>query len=60
MDYALLAFEDIEPGAYFVFSYDTAAFNRYSVPAQTLNSGTSNTQLRLVAIPAEETAGGIH
>ncbi len=34
-------------------------FNRYTVTAQTLNSGTSNNQLRLVAIPSEETAGGI-
>ena len=59
MDYAVLAFEDIEPQAYFVFAYDTAAFNRYTVTAQTLNSGASNNQLRLVAIPAEETAGGI-
>ena len=60
MDYAVLAFEDIEPQAYFVFAYDNEAFNRYTVTAQTLNSGASNKQLRLVAIPSEETAGGIH
>jgi hypothetical protein len=59
MDYAVLAFEDIEPQAYFVFAYDNEAFNRYTVTAQTLNAGASNNQLRLVAIPAEETAGGI-
>jgi hypothetical protein len=59
MDYAVLAFEDIEPQAYFVFVYDNGAFNRYTVTAQTLSSGASNNQLRLVAIPAEETAGGI-
>jgi hypothetical protein len=59
MDYAVLAFEDIEPQAYFVFAYDNVVFNRYTVTAQTLSSGASNNQLRLVAIPAEETAGGI-
>ena len=58
-DYALLAFEDIEPQEYLVFAYNAAAFTRYTINAHTLNSGASDAQLRLVAIPAEETAGGI-
>jgi hypothetical protein len=59
MEYAVLAFEDIDPQAYFVFSYDDAAFNRYTLAAPILPSTISNLELRLVAIPAEQTAGGI-
>jgi hypothetical protein len=59
MDYAILAFEDIGPQEYFVFAYDDNAFNRYTATAQKLSPGVSNTELRLVAIPAEETAGGL-
>jgi hypothetical protein len=60
MDYAVLAFEDIEPQSYFVFGYDDAAYNRYTTAAPTLPALTGNLEFRLVAIPAEETAGGIH
>jgi hypothetical protein len=60
MDYAVLAFEDIEPQSYFVFGYDDAVYNRYTIQAQTLPALMSNLEFRLVATPAEETAGGIH
>ena len=60
IDYAVLAFEDIEPQSYFVFGYDDAAYNRYTIPAQTLPALMSNLEFRLVATPAEDTAGGIH
>lgn len=60
IDYSVLAFEDIEPQSYFVFGYDDAAYNRYTVSAQTLPASQSNVEFRLVAIPTEETAGGIH
>jgi len=60
MDYAVLAFEDIEPQSFFVFGYDDAAYNRHIAAAQTLPALMSNLEFRLVAIPAEETSGGIH
>jgi len=58
-DYTLLAFEEIEPQAYFAFAYDLALFNRYTVSGQALNAGASSAQLRVVALPAAETAGGL-
>jgi hypothetical protein len=57
-DYVLLAFEEIEPGAYYAFAYDGALFNRYATNAPTLIAASAN-PLRLVAIPADETAGGL-
>lgn len=60
MDYSVLAFEDIEPQSYFVFAYDDAAYSRYTLAAPTLPALASNLEFRLIAIPAEETAGGIH
>jgi Carboxypeptidase regulatory-like domain len=60
MEYAVLAFEDIDPQSYFVFAYDDAAYNRYTIAAPTLPALSSNMEFRLVAIPADETAGGIH
>jgi hypothetical protein len=58
-DYVLLAFEDIEPQAYFVFAYDSSAFNKYVASAPSFNAANESNQQRVVAIPAEETAGGI-
>ena len=60
MDYSVLAFEDIEPQSYFVFAYDDAAYNRYTLAAPTLPAQANNLEFRLVATPADETAGGIH
>jgi len=60
MDYAVLAFEDIEPQSYFLFAYDDAAYNRHTIAAPTLPALMSNLEFRLVATPADETAGGIH
>jgi hypothetical protein len=58
VDYVLLAFEEIEPQAYFAFAYDLGLFSRYTTNAPTLALASAN-PLRLVAIPAEETAGGL-
>ena len=58
-DYAILAFEQIEGQAYYAFAYDLGLFSRYTVNAPRLNTNGSNSQLRLVAIPAGETAGGL-
>jgi len=59
IDYAVLAFEDIEPGAYFAFAYDAALHGRHTINATILTAGSSNNKLQLVAIPAADTAGGI-
>jgi hypothetical protein len=56
-DYVVFAFEDIEPEAYYAFSYNPSLFTSYAGKGQILKSGDS--QMRLVAIPASETAGGL-
>jgi hypothetical protein len=58
IDYVVLAFEDIESDAYFAFSYDPTLFNRYIGQGKILDVG-GNPQMRLIAIPASETAGGL-
>jgi hypothetical protein len=58
VDYAVLAFEQIDGQAYFALAYDLALFSRYTVNAPGLRTGGSNNPLRLVAIPASETVGG--
>jgi hypothetical protein len=58
--YTAYAFEQIEPGAYYVFAYNPAAENRFrdrSVPVTVGENGPKSIQLHL--IPAEETAGGL-
>jgi hypothetical protein len=59
--YTLIAFEDIEPGAYYAFSYDAGLSTRYVSRGQRLDfaAGTDRQQLRITAIPAFETAGGL-
>jgi hypothetical protein len=59
LDYAVLAFEDIEPQAYFAFAYDAALHARHTISAPILNAGSTNNQMRLLAVPASDTAGGI-
>jgi hypothetical protein len=59
--YTAYAFEQIEPDAYYAFAYDPAAEIRFrdrAVPATIGESGTKAIELR--AIPAAETAGGLH
>jgi len=58
-DYVVLAFEQIEGQAYFAFAYDLGLFSRYTVNAPSLSTAGSNSHLRLVAIPASETVGGL-
>ncbi len=58
--YAAYAFEQIEPGAYYVFAFNPAAENRFkdrAVPVTIGDNGTKAIQLHV--IPAEETAGGL-
>ena len=58
--YTAYAFEQIEPGAYYVFAYNPAAENRFrdrAVPVTVGESGTKTIQLHVIA--AEETAGGL-
>ncbi|HET9942230.1 MAG TPA: carboxypeptidase-like regulatory domain-containing protein, partial [Terriglobia bacterium] len=59
VDYTLLAFEEIESQAYFALAYDLALFNRYTAGGQPLNPGGTNNQLRVIALPEAETAGGL-
>jgi Carboxypeptidase regulatory-like domain len=56
-DYVAFAFEELEPQAYYAFSYDPGLFTRYVGQGKTLDPG-GNPQMRLIAIPASETAGG--
>jgi hypothetical protein len=59
-EYTAYAFEQIEPGSYYVFAYNPAAENRFrdrAVPVTVGENGTKAIQLHL--IPAEETAGGL-
>jgi hypothetical protein len=57
-DYVVLAFEEIEPEAYYAFSYSPSLFTSYVGKGQILSAG-GDSQMRLVAIPASETAGGL-
>jgi hypothetical protein len=57
--YLVFAFEDIEPGAYYAFSNNLALLNRYASNGQGWNPTSSAESLRLFAIPAAQTAGGI-
>jgi len=58
-NYLILAFEELEPGAHYAFSYDSSLLMRYAPSGQTLDPLSSSTSLRLFAIPATETAGGL-
>ena len=57
-DYVVFAFEEVEPQAYYAFSYDPSLFTSYIGKGQILSAG-GDSQMRLVAIPASETAGGL-
>ncbi len=59
-DYTAYAFEQIEPGAYYVFAYNPGAGGRFSDRAVSVKigeQGAKSIQLRVVA--AAETAGGV-
>jgi hypothetical protein len=58
--YTAFAFEEIEPGAYFVFASDSRLLNNYAPKGQVLDmEQAGRPQLRLTAVPASETSGGI-
>jgi len=59
-EYTAYAFEQIEPGAYYVFAYDPATENRFRDRAVSVTIGESGTKaIELRVIPAAETAGGL-
>jgi hypothetical protein len=58
--YTAFAFEQIEPGAYFVFAYDPQMYTSYRSRGASVSAEESGKQtVRLIVVPAEETAGGI-
>jgi hypothetical protein len=57
-NFLALAFEDIEPEAYFAFFNNAPLLIRYAGNGQLFNPSNSQ-PLRLFVIPASETAGGI-
>jgi hypothetical protein len=59
--YTLFAFEDIEPGAYYAFSYTTSLLERYAARGQRLDlgEGSHRQDLKSVVITASETRGGL-
>jgi hypothetical protein len=58
-NYVIFAFEDLEPQAYFAFANDSALLARYTARGQILDAAGVSQQLRLIAIPATDTAGGV-
>ena len=59
-EYTAYAFEQVEPGAYYVFAYNPAAENRFRDRAVSLTVGENGPKvIQLHVIPAEETAGGL-
>ena len=59
-EYTVYAFEQVEPGAYYVFAYNPAAENRFRDRAVSVTVGENGPKvIQLHVIPAEETAGGL-
>ena len=59
-EYTAYAFEQIEPGAYYVFAFDPAAGNRFKDRGVSVTVGENGTKaIQLKVIPAAETAGAL-
>jgi hypothetical protein len=58
-NYMILAFEEIGPGAQYAFFYDPNVLMQYASSGQSLDAAAAGTPLRLFAIPAADTAGGL-
>lgn len=58
--YSAFAFEQLEPGSYYVLGYSLSAMSRFSDRAVSVNVGQNGGNgIELKVIPAAETAGGL-
>ena len=58
-NYLILAFEEIGPDAHYAFFYDPSLLMQYASSGQSLGALNPGTPMRVFAIPASETVGGL-